>query len=176
MRKDWGEAVKILKNDGVAVIPTDTLYGIVSSAFSSIAISKIYKLKNRNIDKKLIILISSLKDLKKFDIKITKEQRKILEKFWPGEVSIVINDIAFRLPNNKNLIFLIKRVGPIVAPSANIESQKPAENIKEAIDYFGDNIDIYIDGGEKKSEPSTLIKILDNKIEILREGKIKIKN
>lgn len=176
MQKEWKDTVKILKNGGVAVIPTDTLYGLVSSAFSSLAISKIYKLKERDINKKMIILISSVRDLKKFGIKITKEQAKILKKFWPGEVSIILSDIAFRLPNKKNLIYLIKKVGPIVAPSANTEGNIPAKTIEEAIKYFGDNVDIYIDEGEKISGPSTLIKIENDKIEILREGKIKIKS
>lgn len=176
MKKNWNRVVKILKNDGVAVVPTDTLYGVVCSAFSKKAIEKIYNLKNRNINKKMIVLISSLRDLKKFGIKITKEQAKILKKFWPGEVSIILNDIAFRLPNKKNLISLIKKTGPIVAPSANIEGEKPAETIQDAKNYFGNNVDIYIDEGEKKSEPSTLIRILDNNVEVIRDGKIKVKN
>ena len=174
MQKDWKEAVKILKSDGVAVIPTDTLYGLVGSAFSPVAIEKIYNIKDRNREKKLIILISSVRDLKKFGIKVSKIEKKILKKYWPGEVSIIINDIAFRLPNKKNLVSLIKKVGPIAAPSANKESQKPAESVEEAKNYFGDEVSLYIDEGEKISEPSTVIKIKDNDIEIIREGKVKI--
>ena len=169
------DIIKILKNDGVGVIPTDTLYGLVGSAFSKKAIKRIYKIKNRDKNKKLIVLISSLKDLEKFKIKINKEEAKILEKFWPGKVSIVIKNIAFRLPNKKVLIDLIKNVGPLVAPSANIEGEKPPENIKEARRYFGNNVDFYLAGGTLKSEPSTLLKIENGKIEILRQETIKIK-
>lgn len=169
------DITKILKNDGVGVIPTDTLYGLVGSAFSKKAIKRIYKIKNRDKNKKLIVLISSLKDLEKFKIKINKEEAKILEKFWPGKVSIVIKNIAFRLPNKKVLIDIIKKTGPLVAPSANIEGEKPAENIKEARKYFGDSVDFYLAGGTLKSEPSTLLKIEDGKIEILRQGTIKSK-
>lgn len=174
MNNDWQIAEKILKNDGIGVLPTDTLYGLVCSAFSKKAINRIYKIKNRNKDKKLIVLISSLKDLKKFKIKITKEEAKILGKFWPGKVSIILGGIAFRYPKNKALLEILKKTGPLVAPSANIEGGKPAENINEAKKYFGNNVDFYISGGTLKSDPSTLIRIINNKIEVLRQGKVKI--
>lgn len=172
LKNNWKKAIKILKNDGVGVMPTDTLYGLVGSAFSKKAIERIYKIKNRNKNKKLIVLISSVKDLKKFKIKINKEEAKILEKFWPGKVSIILNDIAFRYPNNKALLEILKKTGPLVAPSANIEGNKPAETIKEAKEYFGDKVDFYINGGKRKSEPSTLIKIENGKMEVLRQGKV----
>jgi L-threonylcarbamoyladenylate synthase len=183
MINNLDKIIKILKNDGVGVIPTDTLYGLVGSAFSKKAIEKIYKIKNRDKNKKLIVLISSVKDLEKFGIKINKEEAKILEKFWPGKVSIIIKNIAFRLPKKKVLIDILKKTGPLVAPSANKEGEKPAENIKEAKEYFGpasmqggDSVDFYLAGGTLKSEPSTLLKIEKGKIEILRQGIIKIKN
>lgn len=174
MKNDFKNIIKILNNGGVGVIPTDTLYGLVCSAFSKKAINRIYKIKNRNKDKKLIVLISSLKDLKKFKIKITKEDAKILEKFWPGKVSIILGGVAFRYPKNKALLEILRKTGPLVAPSANIEGGKPAENIKEAKEYFGNNVDFYISGGTLKSNPSTLIRIINNKIEVLRQGKVKI--
>lgn len=176
MINNLNKIIKIIKNDGIGIIPTDTLYGLVGSAFSKKAIGKIYKLKNRDKSKKLIVLISSVKDLEKFKIKINKEEAKILEKFWPGKVSIILNDIAFRLPNKKKLINILKKTGPLVAPSANREGDKPAENIKEAKNYFGDNVDFYLSGKRLKNKPSTLIRIKDRDIEVLREGVIKIKN
>lgn len=191
MQNDWQKVKDVLKNDGVVVLPTDTLYGLVASIFSKKAVEKIYKIKNRDKSKPLIVLISSLKDLEKLDIKLEKEQAKFLEKIWPGKVSILISskglkfkyihrgtsEIAFRMigSKNKNLLDLIKKVGPIVAPSANREGDKPAETIKEAKEYFVDNIDFYINGGRKKGEPSTLIRMNNNKIEILRQGIFKIK-
>lgn len=174
MKSDWQKAIKILKNDGVGVIPTDTLYGLVGSAFSKKAINRIYKIKNRGKEKKLIVLISSIKDLEKFDIKIDKEQAKILKKFWPGKVSIILNNIAFRFPKKKSLLEILRKTGPLVAPSVNKEGEKPAEIISEAKEYFGTNVDYYVNGGRRKGEPSTLIRIKDGKIEILRQGTVKI--
>ena len=170
----YKKIIEILKNDGIGVMPTDTIYGLVGSAFSRVAINRIYKIKKRNKNKKLIVLISSVNDLKKFKIKINKEQAKILKKFWPGKVSIIIEDMAFRLPAKKSLIKILEKTGPLVAPSANPEGLKPAENIKQAKDYFENRMDFYLSGGTLKSKPSTLIKINKNgEIEVLR-GNIKL--
>ena len=183
MQKNKTDIIKIIKNGGVGVIPTDTIYGIVGSVFSKQAVGRIYKIKNRPDNSPFIILISSLKDLENFNIKINKEMAKILEKFWPGKVSIIFpcnlskykylhrgtKSLAFRLPDKKTLIELIKKTGPIVAPSANLSNEKPAENIKEARKYFRDSIDFYLSGGTLKSKPSVLIRLEnDNEIKILR--------
>jgi L-threonylcarbamoyladenylate synthase len=186
MQTDWKKAKTILENDGVAILPTDTLYGLISSAFSKKGIEKIYKIKNRDKSKPVIVLISSVDQLKDFGIK-----GDFLKVFQP-KVSILLEcksnkfkyihrgtgEIAFRLINkrNKNLYDLLNKVGPIVAPSANREGEKPAEKIKEAKGYFGNSVDYYIDGGKRVSEPSTLIRIKNENIEILRQGIIEIKN
>ena len=107
-----------------------------------------------------------------------------MEKFWPGKVTIILGDIAFRLPKKKSLIEILNKTGPLVAPSANKEGDKPAETIKEAKEYFGpaspsqggDSVDFYLSGGTLKSKPSTLIKIENGKVEILRQGFVQIKN
>ena len=73
---------------------------------------------------------------------------------------------------NKNLHKLLVKIGPIVAPSANREGGKPAETITEAREYFGDLVDLYIGGGKKIGEPSTLIRVKNDGFEILRQGKV----
>lgn len=191
MKNDWRRAEKVLKGDGVAVIPTDTLYGLVGSVFSREAVEKIYKLKERDLNKALVVLISSYKDLEIFGIKIKGSQAKILREFWPGKVSVILacnnikwkhihrelNSIAFRMigTKNKNLFNLIKNIGPIVAPSANKENFPPALTIEEAKKYFSDEISLYIDEGSKESQPSTMISLIKKEPEIIRQGEIKIK-
>jgi len=185
MQNDWQKAKKILENDNVVVIPTDTLYGLVASTDSKKAVSKIYKIKERDGSKPLIVLISSVLQLKNFNIKGD------FSKIFQPKVSVLLecksnkfkyihrgtNEIAFRLINkkNNNLFNLINKVGPIVAPSANKESEKPAETIKQAKEYFGDSMDCYIDGGRKIGEPSTLVRFNNGVVEILRQGSVKIK-
>jgi L-threonylcarbamoyladenylate synthase len=191
MKSDWQKGIEILKKGGVVVLPTDTLYGIIGSAFSKKVVERIYQIKGRSEGKPFIVLVTSYKDLEKFGIKINKEQLEFFKKIWPGQVSAILpcknkkfeyihqglNSIAFRMisPRNENLYNLIKKVGPIVAPSVNPEGEKPAETIAGAKEYFGDKVDLYINVGTRKSPPSTLVRIVDDKIEILREGVKKIR-
>ncbi|MCC7004677.1 threonylcarbamoyl-AMP synthase [Candidatus Nomurabacteria bacterium] len=180
--------LKILKNGGVGVIPTDTIYGLVACAMSPNAVERIYEIKGRNYLKPFIILISSINDLKKFRVKITKNQKNILKKIWPNKISVILpvngsklfylhrgtNSIAFRYPKNKNLLNIIKKVGPIVAPSANPEGKAPARNIKEARKYFEKKVDFFIGNKNIESLASTIVKLDGEKFKILRDGGVKI--
>lgn len=184
MIKNWLKAVNILKDDGVVVLPTDTIYGIIGNAFSKNAVKKIYKIKGRDENKPFIVLINSFDALNRFGIKIGEKEAKIFLKFWPGKVSIILpcsfkkfeylhrgtNNIAFRMigKKNKNLFNLIQYVGPLVAPSANMQNEPPAKTIKEAEKYFGKNIDLYISSGMKDSPPSKIIKYENDRFVILR--------
>ncbi len=178
-KNNWDQVEKILKEEKIGVLPTDTIYGLVGSALSKKAVERIYKIKKRDRKKPLIVLISSYKDLDIFGIKFDKKL------IWPYKTSIILscldkkfrylhrgeNSIAFRMitVKNKNLLNLIKKTGPLVAPSANPEGKKPAETIAQAKNYFDKKIDFYIDGGLKKSKPSTLITYIDDKKIVLRK-------
>jgi len=180
--------INTLKNGGIGVIPTDTLYGLVGQALNVKTVERIYQVRKRKPTKPFIVLISKITDLEKFAIKLDKKTEEILNNIWPGQVSVILpcqnkalkylhrglNSIAFRLPAKKDLINLIKETGPLVAPSANSEDQAPALTIDEAKKYFGHKIDFYQDVGRLESAPSTLIKLVGNKIEILRPGAVKI--
>ena len=176
--------IEILKNGGVGVVPTDTIYGLVGSAFFQKTVERVYKVKGRDLKKPLIILISSLEDLEKFGIEVDKKIKLFLQKVWPGKVSVILplvnsnfdylsrgsNSLAFRLPDNEKLISLLEKTGPSVAPSANPEGLDPAGNIKKAKEYFGEKVDFYLDGGELKSLSSTLVEIKGGEVKVLREG------
>jgi L-threonylcarbamoyladenylate synthase len=166
------------------------LYGILGSALNKKTVEQIYKIRGRDKDKPCIVLISSFKDLDKFKVALTKDQKQFLESFWPGKISVILpvksakwkylhrgkESIAFRMvaPRNKNLYQLIKSVGPLVAPSANPQGQKPALNRREARKYFGKQIDAYICGGTRNSPPSTLVEYKNDKWVVLRQGSIRI--
>jgi L-threonylcarbamoyladenylate synthase len=180
---DWLKAALLLKEGAIGVIPTDTIYGICTSAFNRKSVEKIYKLRKRNPGKPCIILISSFDDLKKFNVRLTLWQRKILEKLWPGKISVVLscpykvfyylhrgtNSLSFRLPKNKLILNILKISGPLIAPSANWEGSEPAKNIKSAKRYFSNKV-FYLDRGDLISKSSTLIDLREKKITILREG------
>ena len=179
-----GNIIQILKNDGVGVMATDTIYGLVGSALSKKAVERIYKLKKRTPSKPFIILISDFNDLKFFNIKIDQFTKKLLQKIWPNPVSVILpcNDakfaylhretktLAFRIPQKPDLLELLQQTVPLVAPSANPEGLPPAQTIKEAKKYFNDQVDFYQDEGKLISEPSTLIEIKNRKTNILRQG------
>lgn len=166
--------VELLKNGKIGVIPTDTIYGLVGKALDKEVIKRIYRIKKRSQKKPFIVLINSIKDLDKFDIKIDARTKNFLNLVWPGRISVILayngkkfnylakksRGLAFRLPKPLWLRGLLKRTGPLVAPSANISNQPPAKTIKEAIKYFNEKVDFYLDKGEIKKEPSILIKIL----------------
>jgi len=182
--------VEILKKGGIGVLPTDTLYGIVGIALNKRTVERIYKVRRRNPSKPMIILIGSFFDLQLFGIEIEKGIENYLKKIWPGKVSVVLpyfgkkffylsrgtESLAFRFPKNKKLLNLIKKTGPLVAPSANPEGFHSAKTIHRAKKYFGDNVDFYVDEGRIVSPSSTIITFRENgKIKILRRGAYKIK-
>ena len=173
-------ASHFLRGEAV-VTPTDTIYGILARATDSEAVKSVYELKRRNPSKPFIILISSLEDLNLFDIHISEQQKNILNKYWPGKVSVILScesseyeylhrgtkTLAFRYPKEEKLLELIKISGPLIAPSANPEGLEPAKNTEEALVYFGESL-TYVDDGNKVGAPSTLISLVDDKLTILR--------
>jgi L-threonylcarbamoyladenylate synthase len=189
MMSTFKEIIKILKFGGIGIIPTDTLYGLVGSALNAETVERIYRVRRRDLKKPLIVLISSSTDLKMFGIKLNLAQEKKLKEFWPGKVSVIFecknkkfqhlhrgkNSIAFRFPYDFELLNLLKKTGPLVAPSANRAGDEPATNFKEARAYFTDEVDFYVDGGKLKSKPSTLVEMDKNgEITVLRMGAVKI--
>lgn len=177
--------IKTFKKGGIVVMPTDTIYGILTSALNKSSVEKLYKIRKRNPDKPCIILLNNISFLEKFNIILSKEQKKILVGFFSAKkpTSIILNSenkkflyldrgtksLSFRIPKQKSLRDLLKKTGPLIAPSANIEGLPPSKNIQEAKNYFGNKVDLYIDGGEIESSPSRVIQLhKDGSISIIR--------
>ncbi len=187
--KSFSEAVKIIKSGGVIVAPTDTLYGILVNALDKEAVKKVYEIKGRNLKKPFIILIPSVDSLILFGIKPSLEEKKLLES---KGITVVMDlpekvldkfeylhrgqkSLAFRIPDNEELLNFLKELKlPVIAPSANPEGKKPASDIQEAVRYFGNKVDLYIDKGKLEGKPSTIVKIKDG-LKILRKGSKDIK-
>jgi L-threonylcarbamoyladenylate synthase len=182
MDKDQ-ELLKVLRGGGVAVIPTDTIYGIVGKALNEEAVLRIYAIKKRAPKKPFIILISNISQLDDFGIALSDFEKDYLKKNWPGPTSIILpckkeklsylhrgtNSLAFRLPDKKELLNILNITGPLVAPSANPEGEAPATNIEEAGEYFKDKIDYYYDAGIAISKPSRLVLLEKDSIKVLRK-------
>ena len=171
--------VEVLRSGGVAVLRTDTIYGIVAMADNEMAVERIYKIKNRTPDKSSIVLLASADGV--FDAP-GPDQLKVTKDLWPGRNSIIFpsskaprwldrgnESIAYRIPDDERLRGLLKRTGPLIAPSANPEGLEPAMNVQEAIEYFGDSVDLYVDGGQvTDNTPSKLFKVTAAGLERLR--------
>lgn len=184
------EYAEILMRGGIGVLPTDTLYGIVGSAFNKGTVERIYKLRKRNPKKPFIILIGDMGDAtwRKFGIKLSTTDYKLLTRLWPGKVSVVLpcaskkfaylhrgtKTLAFRYPRPTWLQNLLKKTGPLVAPSANSEGEPPAKTITEAKEYFNDKVDFYVNRGRLDGKPSTLVALTDGKLKVLRQGAVRI--
>ena len=182
------ELVQVLGGGGVAVIPTDTIYGIVALASDVGAVERIFTLKKRSPNKPVIILCASADDLERFNV--SKQLRDAAEEYWPGPVSIKLDSreekfehlqrttdtLAFRVPGIKDLRELLEKTGPLVAPSANHEGHPPARSMSEARAYFGKSVECYIDGGIATNDlPSTVIKLSRSGIvSLVRQGAVRV--
>lgn len=178
--------IGLIKKGGVVVLPTDTIYGIHASALNEEAVEKVYKIRKRNRKKPFIVLISSVKDLKIFKIKLDAKTKAFLTKIWPNKVSVILpcpqkqfkylhrgtNKLAFRYPKKGNLLSLLKETGPLISTSVNLEGGEPAKSIKEAKEYFGNRIDYYMDEGQINSSSSMLVEINNGEVQILRQGDV----
>lgn len=186
------ELVSVLLTNGVAVMPTDTIYGMVCRALSQEAVNHVYEIRSRAGDKPCIILIGDISELSKFSVNVSEKQKAELLKYWTVDsgdedargISIVLdctdeqfqylhrgtNTLAFRLPRKAGLRDLLLQTGPLIAPSANIEKFPESESIEDAKKYFGDKVDLYVDAGPIVSKASKVIRLLpDGTVNILRE-------
>lgn len=183
-----GREIEILKNGGVGVIPTDTVYGIVALFSQKEAVERIYRLKGRDYKKPFVFLIASQADLKHFGISLGKTEKMVLDRLWPGPVSVVLacpsedykylhrglGSLAFRLSGNEDLTDFISKTGPLASTSVNPQGGEPAKSADEAKKHFGDKIDFYVDGGEIEGRSSTLVKLEKDGLRVLRQGDYKI--
>lgn len=183
----YDKAIDSLKTPGtIGVIPTDTVYGVVARAADEAAVARLYELKHRE-NKPGTLIAASIDQLEEVGLK--RRYLKAVEQYWPGAVSVVIPasdpklaylhqgkmSLAVRIPDDKKLLAFLKQSGPLVTSSANDPGEPVAVTPDQAKDYFGDKVDFYIDGGDlSKREPSTVIRIVDDAVEVLREGAVKI--
>lgn len=183
----FDDAINELSRPGaVGVIPTDTVYGIVARAGDETAVERLYALKKRD-DKPGTLIAADITQLEALGLK--HRYLKAVEQFWPGAVSVVIPcadpalkylhrgklSLAVRVPDDPALRGLLERTGPLLTSSANHPGEPPANTTAEARKYFGDQVDFYVDGGDlSERQPSTIIRIVDDAIEVLRPGAVPI--
>ena len=182
------EAVEVIKMGGIVIAPTDTVYGIIADALNEKAVEKIYEIKKRKKTNPLSILVSNKDMLKKVVKKVSFEEEKIINRFFPGAITLIfekneqipdivtsgLDTVGIRMPNDKFLLKAIELLGsPIVATSLNLAGEESKTNLDNISQEILNNVDYVIDNGNTKiGVASTVAKIDGKKIEILREGTI----
>lgn len=182
----WEQATDAINNGAVGVLPTDTVYGLVCRADNAVAVTVLYALKDRT-SKPGTLIAASVDQLIQLGIKA--RYLKPVQDYWPGAISVVIptgsalpyltqgkGSIAVRVVSTPpQLLTLLKATGPLLTSSANQPGMTPAGAINDAQSYFGESLDFYVDGGDLSGNmPSTIIRIVDDAIEVIREGAVAI--
>lgn len=178
--------VECLQSGGLVVMPTDTVFGVVASAVSQSAVGRLYTLKARD-NKPGTIIAASVDQL--VTLGLDCDDIAKVEHLWPGAVSVVLpapkelaylhvskESLAVRIPDDINLRDMLQKTGALLTSSANQPGHLPAENVNEAVAYFGDKVDIYVEGSTKNKHASTVCRLAANgELEILRQGTYDIK-
>ena len=184
------EIANAIKEGKLIIFPTDTVYGIGTNAYNEEACKKIYEIKGRPSCKPLSILISDISMIEDLVENISPTEQKIIEKFWPGPLTMkfkkrkgILPDIIsagdeyvrIRLIKNGLIYKIIEKAEvPVVAPSANISGHPTGIKINNIIKELGGKVDYILDCGDYKSdETSTIVQVEDEKVVVIREGKIK---
>ena len=180
------KSVEIIENGGVIIFPTDTVYGIGCNPYDANAVKKIYEIKSREKIKSLPVLVSSIEIVKQISI-IDEFTEKIIKKYWPGPLTLILklkdknlkeslnleDKIAVRIPNSVCTLKLLNKCNLLVGTSANVSGDSSFTDPQECMKNVK-NYDIFVDGGTITSKgESTIIEIENEKIHFIREGALK---
>ena len=172
------DAVGVLKNDGIIIVPTDTVYGLAIDSKSEAAFNKVYEIKKRSLSKKLPIVVDTYARLKSI-CEITEEEIKRLHPFYPGKLTLVLRKIdseetvAVRMINNEIINKIIERLdSPLMLTSANISGKDVSKDILTILDDFDGKVDMVIMGNKVSDVSSTIIELKEGQLTLIREGAI----
>lgn len=186
------EAAKEIKEGKIVLFPTETVYGIGANALDEKSVNKIFEAKGRASDNPLIVHICNLDMLNDLVQEIGEIEKELINNFWPGPLTIIFNrkecipnnvtagldTVGIRMPSNsvaRKLIEFAKL--PIAAPSANISGKPSGTKVEDIIDELDGKVDYILDVGMVDiGVESTVIRVVDNKVHILRPGKITVED
>ena len=189
---DLNKIKEILDNDGVIIFPTDTVYGIACNCFSEKAIKKVFDIKKRPENKPINVLSNNLDKIKLVSKNISEKEEFLINKYMPGALTIILDKnekvsdiltagldtIGVRIPKNNISLRILENVSyPLATTSANISGDSAGIKISDFLKEFDGVVDAIIDGGETDLKvASTIVRVeSDNKLKIIREGTLKIK-
>ena len=171
----------------LVITPTDTVYGIMADSMNYNAIKKVYEAKNRDYSKPLILLVSNKSMLYEYVDSVNDIEKELINKYMPGRLTIIfkknnkISDlvsagsdyVGIRIPDNENLVTIIDKLGrPVISTSANISGNDTIKSIDMIDNKLLDKISYIEDGGVIDSKSSTIVRVIDNKVNIIRVGEL----
>jgi L-threonylcarbamoyladenylate synthase len=179
-------AAEIIARGGVIAFRTDTFYGLGADPFNREAVQRIKQLKGREDDKPIPVVISDPNQVDRLIAEISPSFQKLASAFWPGALTLIgraraelpeeitagTKTVGVRLPNDDTVRALVKACGgALTATSANPSHAAPARDAQAVRDYFGEEIDLILDGGEALTDqPSTVVDCTGNEARLVREG------
>ena len=179
---------QIIKNGGLVIFPTETVYGIGTNALNSKAVKKLYEVKKRPYEKPISLLVNSIEMIENIAKDITKLEYELIKNYFPGPLTIILKKkenisnmvtanketVGVRMPQNDIALKLIEYAGvPIATPSANISGKPSGTNMKDIMRDFEKKVEYFIDNGSSKiGQASTIVQIIDETPYILRKGAI----
>ena len=182
MKPDIDHLAAVLVNDGVALLPTDTIYGLHCLAESERAVGKIAAIKGRDADKPFVVLASSMDQITTIGARIEESIAVLLKNIWPGPLTAVINldepiaasrgarTIAVRIPDLHWLRDLVSRTGPLASTSANRSGEPPIQSPRDLSPDLQRSLDALLDMGPLEGKPSTIVDFTKNEPRLIREG------
>ena len=189
-RKDGiADAASAVRRGELVVLPTDTVYGIGTDAFSPKAVAGLLEAKGRGRDMPPPVLVGSMRAASALIEDLGNHGRDLMEEFWPGPLTLVCTatpslswdlgdtkgTVAVRMPMDPVALELLKETGPMAVSSANKSGQSAATTAEEAIEQLGDDVAVYLDGGEAESPvASTIVDLTYAVPRVLRSGAISI--
>ena len=176
-------AAQIISGGGVALLPTDTVYGLMASPLHPAAVAKIFALKNRPTTKNLPILVANSTQISALGVQLNSHTKALLvSRFVPGALTLVLplgkspnwlsgrQEIALRIPKDVALRQLLKETGPLLATSANASGRDTPADVRSILTQLSGAPDIVVDDGPRQSQPSTLIDCQTSPFTVLRHG------
>lgn len=185
--RDVDAVAEILNGGGVAVIPTDTVYGVAARVADAEAVSRLFAIKKRPNSVALPVFVENLEGVVDAGGRLPAAAQTLAHAFWPGALTLVIpalasmaervgaseSTIGFRLPDDDFVQELVVRTGPLAVTSANEHGEPPMTSADDVQRGFANaNVDAVVDGGLRNGAVSTVVRCRDDGYEILRVGAI----